>query len=183
MKLLSSVVAGALVALPLFCQSANAGSSSPHRTDHRITAASIGVGAATTAGFFALRDWRLNNNNSRLHGFTGTGAAVVTTMGCLALSPIVGTVMVGRELTFREAYALTADCVVPFVGAWLVNRPSTRIPNGSPRRRRRSAASSAGDRERRADIDARRIAGRNGSGGRDRDRTCDPYHVKVVLFR
>ena len=21
------------------------------------------------------------------------------------------------------------------------------------------------------------------SGGRDRDRTCDPYHVKVVLFR
>jgi hypothetical protein len=20
-------------------------------------------------------------------------------------------------------------------------------------------------------------------GGRDRDRTCDPYHVKVVLFR
>jgi hypothetical protein len=22
-----------------------------------------------------------------------------------------------------------------------------------------------------------------GDGGRDRDRTCDPYHVKVVLFR
>jgi hypothetical protein len=22
-----------------------------------------------------------------------------------------------------------------------------------------------------------------GSGGRDRDRTCDPYHVKVVLYR
>ena len=22
-----------------------------------------------------------------------------------------------------------------------------------------------------------------GNGGRDRDRTCDPYHVKVVLFR
>lgn len=21
------------------------------------------------------------------------------------------------------------------------------------------------------------------NGGRDRDRTCDPYHVKVVLFR
>jgi hypothetical protein len=21
------------------------------------------------------------------------------------------------------------------------------------------------------------------SGGRDRDRTCDPYHVKVVLYR
>ena len=23
----------------------------------------------------------------------------------------------------------------------------------------------------------------NESGGRDRDRTCDPYHVKVVLYR
>jgi hypothetical protein len=22
-----------------------------------------------------------------------------------------------------------------------------------------------------------------GNGGRDRDRTCDPYHVKVVLYR
>jgi hypothetical protein len=22
-----------------------------------------------------------------------------------------------------------------------------------------------------------------GDGGRDRDRTCDPYHVKVVLYR
>jgi hypothetical protein len=21
------------------------------------------------------------------------------------------------------------------------------------------------------------------NGGRDRDRTCDPYHVKVVLYR
>jgi hypothetical protein len=133
MKLLSSVVAGALVALPLFCQSANAGSSTPHRTDPRITAASIGVGAATTAGFFALRDWRLNNSNRRLNGFTGTGAAVVTTMGCLALSPIVGTVMVGRELTFREAYALTADCVVPFVGAWLVNKAFDAHPEWEPK--------------------------------------------------
>ena len=25
------------------------------------------------------------------------------------------------------------------------------------------------------------LIGKN--GGRDRDRTCDPYHVKVVLFR
>ncbi|GAP66318.1 putative phage integrase/recombinase [Mizugakiibacter sediminis] len=24
---------------------------------------------------------------------------------------------------------------------------------------------------------------RGGSGGRYRDRTCDPYHVKVVLYR
>ena len=36
-------------------------------------------------------------------------------------------------------------------------------------------------------IGARRIPERfvksEENGGRDRDRTCDPYHVKVVLFR
>ena len=36
---------------------------------------------------------------------------------------------------------------------------------------------------------SRALPGRSGpqlvdeSGGRDRDRTCDPYHVKVVLYR
>jgi hypothetical protein len=27
------------------------------------------------------------------------------------------------------------------------------------------------------------LASAGEDGGRDRDRTCDPYHVKVVLFR
>jgi hypothetical protein len=29
----------------------------------------------------------------------------------------------------------------------------------------------------------KRLAKPRKNGGRDRDRTCDPYHVKVVLFR
>jgi hypothetical protein len=29
----------------------------------------------------------------------------------------------------------------------------------------------------------KREANKDLRGGRDRDRTCDPYHVKVVLFR
>ena len=27
------------------------------------------------------------------------------------------------------------------------------------------------------------VSSQEDNGGRDRDRTCDPYHVKVVLFR
>src|SRR5882724_6609450 len=30
---------------------------------------------------------------------------------------------------------------------------------------------------------AKRLISWEFNGGRDRDRTCDPYHVKVVLFR
>ena len=30
---------------------------------------------------------------------------------------------------------------------------------------------------------AGKVSSTGRSGGRDRDRTCDPYHVKVVLYR
>jgi hypothetical protein len=121
MKQWFSSFAIAVVAMALLSQSADARSPRPYRTDPGIQATSIGVGAAATVGFFALRDWRLRGNR-RVNGLTAGGAAVVTTAGCLALSPIVGTVLVGRELTYREAYGLTADCVIPFIGAWLVNK-------------------------------------------------------------
>jgi hypothetical protein len=119
MKVWIFVAACAAAVALLSSQSANAGSVK--RTDPRIVATSIGVGAATTAGYFALRDWKFNYEG-RVNGLSRGGAFAVTTAGCLALSPIVGTVAVQRELTFREAYGLLADCVVPFVGAWLVNK-------------------------------------------------------------
>ena len=34
---------------------------------------------------------------------------------------MVGTVVLNRPLTYREAHILIADCVIPFVGGWLVN--------------------------------------------------------------
>jgi hypothetical protein len=121
MKYWPSSIAIAAAAMALLCHGANASSLRQYRTDPRLQATSIGVGAATTVGFFALRDWKLHGNH-RVNGLTSVGAAVVTTAGCLALSPIVGTLLVGRELTFREAYGLTADCLIPFIGAWLVNK-------------------------------------------------------------
>ena len=114
------------------CQNGNAKTLRKHETDPRLSATSFGVGVAGTAGFFALRNWQLHNKG-KLNGLGVNGAAVMTTAGCLALSPIVGTIVVQRELTFREAYGLVADCVVPFVGAWLVNKAFDAHPEWEPK--------------------------------------------------
>jgi hypothetical protein len=88
--------------------------------DERLNAVSIGVGAASTAAFFAFNDWHWKWNSSR-HGITALGAGVLTTVGCGALSPIVATAVINRPLTYREAHVLIADCIIPFIGGWLVN--------------------------------------------------------------
>ena len=67
------------------------------------------------------------------------GATVLTTVGCMALAPIAGTIAVQRELTLREAYVMTADCVIPFVGGWLMSQAFDAHPEweGKGRRARR----------------------------------------------
>jgi hypothetical protein len=115
-------------ALALILQGANAASRHPG-----VTAASIGVGAASTASFFALQGWSLKGHH-RSGALGSTGAAVVTTAGCLALSPIVGTALTQRELSYREAYGLFADCMIPFIGAWLVDKAFDAHPEWEPDR-------------------------------------------------
>jgi hypothetical protein len=131
MRLLSVLIVACAV-LAVSGQNGNAKTLRKHETDPRISATSFAVGVGSTAGFFALRNWQLHNKG-RLNGLGVNGAAVMTTAGCLALSPIVGTFMVQRELTFREAYGLAADCVVPFVGAWLVNKAFDAHPEWEPK--------------------------------------------------
>lgn len=112
-----AIFAAALAALAFTCQSADA-----HRrkVDPRVTATAIGVGAASTAAFFAINDWHWHNwNNSS--GLTRAGAWGLTTVGCAALSPIVATAILNRPLKYREAHILIGSCVVPFIGGWLVN--------------------------------------------------------------
>ncbi len=45
----------------------------------------------------------------------------MTTIGCMAVAPIVGTVVLNRPLTLREGQVLAGSCVVPIIGGWLVN--------------------------------------------------------------
>ena len=132
---MTRVLVLSVAALVLFSQAASAGSLRRHQTDPRLEATAFGVGVASTVGFFALRNWKWNQHG-RVNGLTTAGAITVTTMACFALSPIIGTIAVRRELTFREAYALTADCVIPFVGGWLVNRAFDAHPEWEPRQAR-----------------------------------------------
>jgi hypothetical protein len=103
------------------CFSIQAAEAKVHkRVDPTLSAVSTGVGAGWTAGYFAINHWNWKWNAATA-GISQAGAIVGTTMGCAATSPMVGTAVLNRPLTYREAHILIADCVIPFVGGWLVN--------------------------------------------------------------
>jgi len=116
-----AVFAAAVAAFAFTASGAQAGGYKHHHhrhLDHRLKVVSIGVGAASTAAYFGINNWhwRWQNNAALSQG----GAIALTTVGCMALSPIVGTIVVNRELTMREAHVMIASCVVPVIGGWLV---------------------------------------------------------------
>jgi hypothetical protein len=112
-------VAVILSALALLVSSAEAGG----RRDKRLKVASIAVGAASTVAFFSITNWRWRSWNTNLNNGLTVGAAyAATTVGCMAVAPIVGTVVVNRPLTPREAHVMMGGCVIPFVGGWLVDQ-------------------------------------------------------------
>jgi hypothetical protein len=113
-----AIFAAVIAAFAFTAQAANAGSR--RHIDKRLAAVSIGVGAASTAGFFALNDWHWKWDSAR-HGITSLGAWGATTIGCAALSPMVATVVLNRPLTYREAHILVGSCLIPVIGGWLVN--------------------------------------------------------------
>ena len=45
----------------------------------------------------------------------------ITTFGCAVVYPMVATVVLNRPLTPRETYDGIADCVVPFIGGYIVD--------------------------------------------------------------
>src|ERR1700722_2224123 len=117
MKQKFAMIAAVIAACAFTAPSANAGWDHPHVG--KLTAVSIGVGAAATAGYFAINRWHWNwQGNST---FTQWGAVAATTVGCMAVAPMVGTLVMDRPLTLREVHVLAASCVVPILGGWLVN--------------------------------------------------------------
>ncbi len=119
MKRTLAILAAAIAAFAFTAQSANAGWRHHHHIG-KLTAVSIGVGAASTAGYFAINHWQTNGWNG-IGGISQGAAWGMTTIGCMAVAPIVGTVVLNRELTLREGQVLAASCVVPIIGGWLVN--------------------------------------------------------------
>jgi hypothetical protein len=119
-----SVFAAVIAASAFFCQGADA-------RDVRLKVVQVGVGAASTAGYFAIGGWKWDSWRYG-SGFTRLGAGVVTTMGCAAVTPMVATVVLNRPLTMREGHVVIADCVIPFVGGWLVNAAYDAHPEWEP---------------------------------------------------
>ena len=125
-----AIFAAVIAAFAFICQGADA-KGRHHHVGKRIAAVAIGVGAASTAGYFAINNWRWNgwNNGS---GLTRLGAWGITTIGCAAVSPIVATAVLNRPLSFREAHILVGSCVIPIVGGWLVNAAYNAHPEWEP---------------------------------------------------
>lgn len=74
------------------------------------------VGGAATGAYFLVR-----NHGEGFNRPTELTAAGLTTIGCMALSPIIGGIVTQRELTRREVHVMMANCVIPFIGGWLMN--------------------------------------------------------------
>jgi hypothetical protein len=117
------IVFAALVAAFAFTSQAAQAHGPRHHDKKKLAAVAIGAGAASTAGFFALNNWRWNGWDTRgtAGGLTRLGAYGATSMACAAVSPMVATVVLHRPLTMREAHVLVGSCVVPIVGGLVVN--------------------------------------------------------------
>lgn len=83
--------------------------------DPPLAVSNLVVSGAATGAYFAME------GTSTMLGDKGSAWAA-TTLGCMALSPIIGTLVVNRPLTQREVFASTAGCALPIVGPWLINR-------------------------------------------------------------
>jgi hypothetical protein len=85
--------------------------------DPAVAVSSLAVGAAATAGYFALR----HEYRHHYGKITPTAAYVGTSIACAAASPIVGTIIARRPMTQREVWVMTGSCVVPILGGLVMN--------------------------------------------------------------
>lgn len=85
-----------------------------------VATAGTVAGAGATAGYFAINHWKWHWDSAAA-GISQAGAMVGTTFGCMAVSPMIATVLAKRELTFREADKLAVGCVIPIVGPMIVD--------------------------------------------------------------
>ncbi len=94
--------------------------------DPRLAGSNFVVGAGATGLYYGLRG---GHHNGVRGGWHSSGAAYAgASVACAAASPIIGTLVVKRELTRREVLVSTANCALPFVGGWMMNAFIDRNP-------------------------------------------------------
>ena len=133
----------AMAALGLFAQVSTADAHLLGRRSPNVTAAQLSVGIASTATLYALT--HRHGHHARIGSRTFLKWHSLTTIGCMALTPIVGAAFVGhnehRELRSSEVFMMAGDCVVPILGglfwqAMFDAHPEWDRGTGLPTRRR-----------------------------------------------
>jgi hypothetical protein len=133
------LAAALMVACGLQSQAARAQDNRPPwaflfiHQDPRLTGTGVALGIGSDVASYAL---------VHKHGVPATRIASpafaygITAFGCAVVYPILGTLVLHRALTPREAYVGIAGCVVPIVGSWIVDAmlPHTRWYDGVPAR-------------------------------------------------
>ena len=102
-----------------------------HGQDCHLFYGGVGIGIGTAVASYYL---------TKKHGYPGhqpvtaLEAYGITTYACAVLYPFVGTVLLNRPLTPREMYIGVGECVVPFLGGWLVDQwlPHNAWVDGTP---------------------------------------------------
>jgi hypothetical protein len=85
-----------------------------------VVVASAVTGAAATASYFWINNWKWKWH-TRAAGISQGGAIAATTIGCMAVAPMLATLFENRELTMREGHVLFASCLIPIVGGYIEN--------------------------------------------------------------
>lgn len=103
-----------------------------HGQDPRLAVDGAAVGIGTGVASYYLTKKRGAYPPRR--PVTALAAYGITTGACVVLYPMLGTVLLNRPLTPREAYVGMGDCVVPFIGGWFVDRilPHDAWTDGTP---------------------------------------------------
>ena len=89
----------------------------------------IGVGTGVTSYYLTKKRGAPPHRPMSMGGAYG-----VTTFACAVAYPFVGTVLLNRPLTPREMYIGVGECILPFIGGWLVDTylPHDAWTDGTP---------------------------------------------------
>ena len=118
MKKLLPTLGAAMAALGLLAQVSTADAHLLGNRSPNVTAAQLSVGIASTATLYALT--HRHGHHARIGSSRFLKWYGLTTIGCMALTPIVGAALVSanehRELRSSEVFMMAGDCVVPILG-------------------------------------------------------------------
>jgi hypothetical protein len=136
-------LATAVATLGLVAQASTANAFLLKDRSPNVQAGQIIAGLGMTAAYYSAI---CNNNFSRCARFDSARSLKwygLTTVGCFALSPIIGGLLVShnekRELRSSEVFMMTADCVLPIIGGWIAKAAFDANPHwdaGTGRSRR-----------------------------------------------